>query len=329
MALKASELYPLKFQPVYSYRIWGGEKLKTVLNKNYDEELIGESWEISDVEDNETEVSEGPLKGKTLRELTDIYQADFVGNKVYEQFGNEFPLLIKFIDAKTPLSIQVHPSNELAKQRHNSFGKNEMWYIMQADNDAEIIVGFNKKVEKEEYVEHVKNSTVEEILNIEKVSKGDTFYIPTGRVHAIGAGVLLAEIQQTSNITYRIYDYNRVDAKTGETRELHTALAVDAIDYNFYDTYKTNYKAELNKSSKLVHSPYFKTNIVEIEGEMNMDYSNLDSFVIYMCVDGSLKLECQNETYTLNKGESILIPAAIDHVKLTADKKSRILEASL
>ena len=287
MAIKNPELYPLKFNPVYSYRIWGGEKLKTVLNKDYDEDLIGESWEISDVEDNETRVSDGALKGKTLRELTDLYQADFVGDKVYKQFGNEFPLLIKFIDAKTPLSIQVHPSNELAKERHNSFGKNEMWYIMQADKDAEIIVGFSKEVLKEEYVEHVNNSTVEDILNIEKVNEGDTFYIPTGRVHAIGAGVLLAEIQQTSNITYRIYDYNRVDAKTGETRELHTALAVDAIDYNFYDTYKTEYKAELNKSSKLVHSPYFKTNIVEIEGKMDMDYSNLDSFVIYMCVEGS------------------------------------------
>jgi mannose-6-phosphate isomerase len=329
MALETPELYPLKFNPVYSYRIWGGEKLKTVLNKDYNEDLIGESWEISDVEDNETRVSDGALKGKTLRELTDLYQADFVGDKVYKKFGNEFPLLIKFIDAKTPLSIQVHPSNELAKERHNSFGKNEMWYIMQADKDAEIIVGFSKEVLKEEYVEHVNNSTVEDILNIEKVNEGDTFYIPTGRVHAIGAGVLLAEIQQTSNITYRIYDYNRVDAKTGETRELHTALAVDAIDYNFYDTYKTEYKAELNKSSKLVHSPYFKTNIVEIEGEMNMDYSNLDSFVIYMCVEGSLQLECLNKTYTLNKGESILLPAAINQVRLIASQRSRILEASI
>src|SRR5690606_19873661 len=291
MAIKNPALYPLKFNPVYSYRIWGGEKLKTVLNKDYDEDLIGESWEISDVEDNETRVSDGALKGKTLRELTDLYQADFVGDKVYKQFGNEFPLLIKFIDAKTPLSIQVHPSNELAKERHNSFGKNEMWYIMQADKDAEIIVGFSKEVLKEEYVEHVNNSTVEDILNIEKDNEGDTFYIPTDRVHAIGAWVLLAEIQQTSNNTYRIYDYNRVYAKTGETRELHTALAVDAIDYNYYDTYKTDYKAELNKSCKLVHSPYFKTNIVEIEGAMDMDYSNLDSFVIYMCVYGGLTLE--------------------------------------
>ena len=323
------KLYPLKFNPVYSYRIWGGDKLKTVLNKDYSDDLIGESWEISDVEDNETMVAEGDLKGFTLRQLTEKFKGDFVGHKVYKTFGTEFPLLIKFIDAKTPLSIQVHPSNELAKARHNSFGKNEMWYIMQADEDAELIVGFNQNVEKEAYVKHVENGTLTDILNIENVKRGDTFYIPTGRVHAIGAGVLLAEIQQTSNITYRIYDYNRVDAKTGETRELHTDLAVDAIDYNFYDNYKTNYKAETNASIKLVHSPYFKTNIVEVHGEVNRDYASVDSFVIYMCVEGALELECEEGRYTLNMGETILLPAITKHVKLTSVENTRILEARL
>src|SRR5690606_22034979 len=329
MASNASGLYPLKFQPIFTYRMWGGEKLKTVLNKDYTEDSIGESWEISDVEDNETEVCEGHLKGKTLRGLIEMYKEDFVGKHVYRNFGNEFPLLIKYIDAQTPLSIQVHPNNELARVRHNSFGKNEMWYIMQADDNAELIVGFNKEVTEREYVEHVENSTVTDILNIEKVNKGDTFYIPTGRVHAIGAGVLLAEIQQTSNITYRIYDYDRVDAKTGETRELHTALAVDAIDYNFYDSYKTDYKIRLNKASKLVHSPYFKTNIVEVKGVMEMDYAYLDSFVIYMCVEGAAVLECDGTDHSLNKGETILLPAAIKQVKLKADKTSRVLEVSL
>ena len=329
MASNASGLYPLKFQPIFTYRMWGGEKLKTVLNKDYTEDSIGESWEISDVEDNETEVCEGHLKGKTLRGLIEMYKEDFVGKHVYRNFGNEFPLLIKYIDAQTPLSIQVHPNNELARERHNSFGKNEMWYIMQADDDAELIVGFNKEVTEREYVEHVENSTVTDILNIEKVNKGDTFYIPTGRVHAIGAGVLLAEIQQTSNITYRIYDYDRVDAKTGETRELHTALAVDTIDYNFYDSYKTDYKVRLNEASKLVHSPYFKTNIVEVKGAMEMDYAYLDSFVIYMCVEGAAVLECGGVDHSLNKGETILLPAAIKQVKLKADKTSRVLEVSL
>jgi len=189
--------YPLKFTPLYKYRIWGGEKLNTVLNKNYKENNIGESWEISDVSGDETLVAEGALMGKSLRDLTIQFQGEFVGNNVYEKFGQEFPLLIKFIDAKTPLSIQVHPSNKIAKERHNSFSKNEMWYVMQADEDAELIVGFDKEISKDEYQEHLKNNTILEVMHHENVNKGDTFYIPTGRVHAIGAGVLLAEIQQT------------------------------------------------------------------------------------------------------------------------------------
>jgi mannose-6-phosphate isomerase len=320
--------YPLKFNPVYSYRIWGGDKLKTVLNKNYQEDSIGESWEISDVAENETEVAEGPLKGHTLKQLIKTFKGDFVGNRVYENFGNDFPLLIKFIDAKTPLSIQVHPSNSLAKERHNSFGKNEMWYVMQAEEKAELIVGFNQKVKKESYINHLKNGTLDEILNIEKVKKGDTYYIPTGRVHAIGAGVLLAEIQQTSNITYRIYDYDRVDAKTGEKRELHTELALDAIDLNGYDDYKTTYENKVNRSNKLVHSPDFKTNIITIIGELDKDYTNLDSFVIYMCVDGCLEITCKNGSYNLKKGETIIIPASINNLKLNS-VGADILEVSL
>lgn len=320
--------YPLKFNPVYSYRIWGGDKLKTVLNKNYQEDFIGESWEISDVAENETEVAEGHLKGQTLKQLIKTFKGDFVGNRVYKNFGNDFPLLIKFIDAKTPLSIQVHPSNSLSKQRHNSLGKNEMWHLMQAEENAELIVGFNQKVKKQSYVNHLKNGTLDEILNIEKVKKGDTYYIPTGRVHAIGAGVLLAEIQQTSNITYRIYDYDRVDAKTGEKRELHTELALDAIDFNSCDDYKTKYENNVNVSNKLVHSAYFKTNIITLKGVIDKEYTNLDSFVIYMCVSGCLEIEYNNTIYNLIKGETILIPACINHLKLTA-VSADILEVSL
>jgi mannose-6-phosphate isomerase len=313
------ELYPLKFNPVYSYRIWGGDKLKTVLNKNYQEDAIGESWEISDVPENETEVAEGSLKGQTLKQLIKTFKGDFVGNIVYDIFGNDFPLLIKFIDAKTPLSIQVHPSNELAKKRHNSFGKNEMWYVMQAEDNAELIVGFNQNVKREAYVNHLNNATLNEILNIEKVKKGDTYYIPTGRVHAIGAGVLLAEIQQTSNITYRIYDYDRVDAKTGEKRELHTDLAIDAIDFNFYDNYKTDYTNKINSSNELVHSPYFKTNFIAVKGMVEKEYTNLDSFVIYMCVEGVANIKSNNSVNNLITGETLLIPASIKNVKIEAD----------
>ncbi|WP_308993505.1 type I phosphomannose isomerase catalytic subunit [Mariniflexile litorale] len=309
-------LYPIKFTPIYKYRIWGGNKLKTVLNKNYTQENIGESWEISDVKGDETIVSDGSLAGKTLRDLIKDFKEDAVGAHVYKTFGEEFPLLIKFIDAKTPLSIQVHPNNEIAKQRHNSFGKNEMWYVMEAEKDAELIVGFNQKVDKEAYVKALESGEVLKILNNDTVSKGDTYYIPTGRIHAIGAGVMLAEIQQTSDITYRIYDYDRVDSSTGKTRELHTDLAVDVIDYSFDTNYKTNYAITENKTNPLVHSPYFKTNIINIKGEIKKDFSDLDSFVIYICVEGSLELIYNDKVYKVAKGETIFLPAALDDVVL-------------
>lgn len=310
------KLYPLKFTPLFKYRIWGGEKLKTELNKQYTEENIGESWEISDVSGDETVVAEGTLKGKTLRDLIKEFKGDFVGQAVYEKFGEEFPLLIKFIDAKTPLSIQVHPSNEIAKKRHNSFGKNEMWFVMQADEGAELIVGFDQKINKDSYTEHIHNNTILDVMHHEKVSKGDTFYIPTGRVHAIGAGVLLAEIQQTSNITYRIYDYDRVDSKTGEKRELHNDLAIDVIDYEVFDNYKTPYELLKNQSNKLVYSPYFTTNILEINTIIKKDYSSIDSFVIFMCVEGSLDLINTDEICTLKIGETLLLPASLKNISL-------------
>ncbi|WP_445756761.1 type I phosphomannose isomerase catalytic subunit [Polaribacter sp.] len=319
------KLYPLQFTPLYKYRIWGGEKLKTELNKQYTEENIGESWEISDVSGDETVVAEGALKGKTLRDLIKEFKGDFVGQTVYEKFGEDFPLLIKFIDAKTPLSIQVHPSNEVAKKRHNSFGKNEMWYVMQADDDAELIVGFDEKIDKEQYNKHLENNTILNVMHHEDVQKGDTFYIPTGRVHAIGSGVLLAEIQQTSNITYRIYDYDRVDEKTGDKRELHNDLAIDVIDYEVYESYKTKYEFKKNTSNKLVHSPYFRTNILDISDTVEKDYSYIDSFIIYMCVEGSAEIISNENTFLLNTGETILIPANNKIIVLKATN-AKILE---
>lgn len=310
------ELYPIKFNPISKQRIWGGKKLKNILNKNFTNENIGESWEISDVENNVSFVSNGLLKGNTLRELVKKYKGLLVGEKVYNQFRNDFPVLIKFIDAKTPLSIQVHPSNKLAKERHNTFGKNEMWYVMDCDNEAELIVGFNKNVSKEEYIESLNKGEILDILNSEKIKTGDTFYIPTGRVHAIGAGTVLAEIQQTSDVTYRIYDYNRIDSSTGKQRELHTDLALDAIDFNSHTNYKTTYNLEENKTNKLVHSPYFKTDIININQHLTIDYNSYDSFVIYICVEGSLDIECNGSNYSLTKGETILFPATIKKVNL-------------
>ena len=316
--------YPIKFEPILKERIWGGEKLINTFKKKSDKLNIGESWEISDVEGAVSVVSNGLLKGQTLKDLIINFKEEFLGYKVYERFGDNFPVLIKFIDAKTPLSIQVHPNNELAKERHNSFGKNEMWYVMDVDKDAELIVGFNQKVDEEKYVKALNNGKVLDILNSEKTEKGDTFYIPTGRVHAIGAGIVLAEIQQTSDVTYRIYDYERTDA-AGNQRELHTELALDAIDYNLYDNYKTTYQLKENESSELVHSPYFKTDIIQLTSQLEKDYKALDSFVIYMCVEGSFTLECNNELMKVNKGETVLLPASIMAVKLSSEKAT-ILE---
>ena len=319
--------YPIKFEPILKERIWGGEKLINTFKKKSDKLNIGESWEISDVEGAVSVVSNGLLKGQTLKDLIINFKEEFLGYKVYERFGDNFPVLIKFIDAKTPLSIQVHPNNELAKERHNSFGKNEMWYVMDVDKDAELIVGFNQKVDEEKYVKALNNGKVLDILNSEKTEKGDTFYIPTGRVHAIGSGIVLAEIQQTSDVTYRIYDYERTDA-SGNQRELHTELALDAIDYNLYHNYRTTYQLKENESSELVHSPYFKTDIIQLTSQLEKNYEKLDSFVIYMCVEGSFTLECNNELMMVNKGETVLLPASIMAVKLSSEKAT-ILEVYL
>ncbi len=320
--------YPIRFEPILKERIWGGEKLTTVFNKGAKKSGIGESWELSDVDGDISTVTNGPLEGKTLKELIQTFKGKLVGERVFKTFGTNFPILIKYIDAKTPLSIQVHPSNELAKIRHNSFGKNEMWYIMEAEKDAELIVGFSKELTQESYKSKLDEGKILEVLNAETISKGDTFYIPTGRVHAIGAGVVLAEIQQTSDVTYRIYDYKRVDAKTGKERELHTELALDAIDYKLHDSYKTSYSLKENESSKLVHSPYFKTNIIHLNGGITKDYSSLDSFVIYMCVEGNAEIICDDVTYQLNLGQTILLPAVINKVELLGND-TKLLEVYL
>jgi mannose-6-phosphate isomerase len=319
-------LYPLKFQPVYKYRMWGGNKLQTVLNKEYEEDQIGESWEISDVKGDETQVINGELAGYTLQRLSREFGADFLGKKVHETFGDEFPLLIKFIDAKTPLSVQVHPHDSVAKERHNSFGKNEMWYIMDADDHAEIIVGFNKELDKTSYSTYLEEKKLLEVLNTVQTKAGDTFYIPTGRVHAIGAGVLLAEIQQTSDITYRIYDYDRVDKLTGKTRELHNEQALDVIDFKTYDSYKTAYSRKPNQSNTLVHSPYFKTNIIPVQGTVDKEYSDLDSFVIYICTKGSVEIISGSDSYQLDKGSTLLLPASLTKVSLQSEDEGELLE---
>lgn len=309
-------LYPLKFAPIYKDKIWGGNKIKTILNKDFGAlPNCGESWEISAVEGNQSVVSNGFLAGNTIEELMEVYMGDLVGDQVFDDFGIEFPLLIKFIDANDDLSIQVHPDDEMAASRHGSFGKTEMWYILQADASSLLQAGFNQAVDQEKYLEKLKNNQLTDILNFEEVAAGDVYFIPAGRVHAIGKGILLAEIQQTSDVTYRIYDYDRRDDQ-GNLRELHTDLALDAIDYTLLPEYKTPYQPILNQSVELVKCNYFTTNILLLDQEVEKDYNTLDSFVIYMCIEGELTLQTESGTETIQKGETILIPASIENVIL-------------
>ena len=315
----------LKFTPILKDKIWGGEKLVTILHKNSDRKDIGESWEISDVEGDTSIVSNGFLKGKNLKELISEYKSDLVGSKIYTHFGEKFPLLIKYIDAKEALSIQLHPHDDLAKKRHNSFGKTEMWYVMQADEKANLIVGFQKEVSKKEYLNHLENKTLINILNFDEVQKGDVYFIPTGRVHAIGAGVLLAEIQQTSDITYRIYDWDRANLD-GTFRDLHTEQAIDAIDYSAKESYRTTFSKHQNTSSEIVSCPYFTTNVLPLKGKINVNHTDKDSFVIYMCVEGATIFTHQNQTETLAMGETILIPASIKNIEIFAENQSELLE---
>lgn len=256
-----STLYPLKFTPILKDKIWGGNKLNKLLGKPTFSESTGESWELSDVEGNTSIVANGTLKGTSLQTLLQNYKADLVGQKVFDQFGEKFPLLIKYIDAKEDLSVQLHPNDKLAKERHNSFGKTEMWYVMQADDNSNLIIDFNQPVSKELYLKHLEEKTLTSILNFETVTKGETFFIEVGRVHAIGAGIMLAEIQQTSDITYRVYDWDRVDDQDN-SRELHNDLAIDAIDFNMPNNFKVSYKTQQNRPENLVTCPYFTTNIV-------------------------------------------------------------------
>lgn len=317
-------LYPLKFHPILKERIWGGEKLKNLFNKDTQLEQVGESWELSDVDGDVSVVSNGELKGESLQEILATYKADLVGGKVYKQFGNNFPLLIKYIDAKADLSVQLHPNDELAAKRHNSFGKTEMWYVMQADDGARLIVDFNKGTTKEDYLTHLKNKTLPDILNFESVQKGDTFFIEVGRVHAIGAGVLLAEIQQTSDITYRLYDWDRLDAK-GNSRELHTELALDAINFSMPNNYKAFYQKKENNSNEMVSCQYFTTNFLPLS--KNLDKANTyDSFLIYMCVKGKVCFKANGFETEVETGETVLLPASLRNFEINPKTDSELLE---
>jgi len=310
---QSSKLYPIKFIPILKEKIWGGSKLKQLFNKK-EEGSIGESWEISGVAESVSIVQNGSLKGKNLNWLIENFKQELVGKKVYRSFGNTFPLLFKFIDAKEDLSVQLHPNDDLAKERHNSFGKTEMWYILDSEEKGKLVLGFNREMNETIYKKHLSENTLPKILHSEKVNKGDAFFIQTGTVHAIGAGVVLAEIQQTSDITYRIFDYNRPGID-GELRELHTDLAVDAIDYNNPKT-KLDYINRKDIPIHICESEFFQTNKIELTEDIIRDYGNIDSFVVYLCVDGNGTIEGHNFSETISKGETILIPASIKELKI-------------
>lgn len=319
-------LYPVTFQPILKKIIWGGSDISPFKGITPVQEGIGESWELSDVEGNVSIVANGPLEGKSLDELIHSCGEALVGKKVLEQFGTTFPLLIKFIDARDNLSIQVHPDDELAKKRHNSFGKTEMWYVIKAAPGASLYSGFSQKIDADEYVKRVEDNTIMEVLQRYDVKPGDVFFLPAGRVHAIGAGCFIAEIQQTSNITYRIYDYNRKDAN-GNGRELHTELAKDAIDYTLLPDYRTPYQEEKDKPVELVSCKYFTTNLLELDKEISRDFSSLDSFVVYICMEGSFELkDDKGNSLKIHQGQTVLVPADTKQITLLPSPATKLME---
>lgn len=318
-------LYPLKFLPLYKNKVWGGNKIKTLGFDYSPLPNCGELWALSAVKDNESVIANGFLADNTLNEAVEIYMSDLMGEKNYRHFGNEFPLLIKIIDANDRLSIQVHPDNELARQRGMENGKTEMWYIMEAEAGAQIVDGFSQEVTQDEYQQFLSLGKLEDILHIEKPQSGDVFFIPAGRVHALGKGLLLAEIQQSSDTTYRIYDYNRPDAD-GKLRQLHTAEALDAIDFRPTADGRTHYSYRPNATATLVECPYFTTNLIVLDKPMRKDFTHLDSFVIYLCTDGIAAIKALGTICPIHAGECVLVPAIADQVELFSEGTAKLLE---
>lgn len=318
-------LYPLKFMPLFKNKVWGGNKIKTFGFDYSPLPNCGELWALSGVEGNESVISNGFLADNTLSEALEVYMGELVGERNYLRFGNEFPLLIKLIDANDRLSIQVHPDDVLARSRGMENGKTEMWYILEAEKGAELVDGFEEEVTEEEYRRFLELGKLESLLHVEHPEKGDTFFIPAGRVHALGKGLLLAEIQQTSDCTYRIYDYNRPDAD-GKLRELHTAEALAAIDFSQLKNGKTTYSYKENATVQLVECPYFTTNLIALTKPVRKDFSSLDSFVVYFCVEGIMAVKTLDTICPVHAGECVLVPAVADIVELFSEGPAKVLE---
>lgn len=314
-----------KFVPILKSMLWGGEKLIPYKGLESEKKSVGESWEISGVKGNESVVAEGADAGKSLPELIARDKAKLLGKSNYERFGKEFPLLIKFIDAKQDLSIQVHPNDKLAWERHQSKGKTEMWYVVDADPGSRLRSGFAKQITPEEYEQSIADNTITDVLKEYDINKGDVFFLPAGRIHSIGAGAFIAEIQQTSNITYRIYDFNRCD-DSGNPRELHTELSKGAIDYTVLPDYRTYYDAKPDTAVQLVSCRYFTTDIYRLTKEYEMPLAELDSFVILICTQGKGSItDNEGNTVTIHQGESLLIPATTTGLKITPQGDMELL----
>ena len=313
-------MYPLKFRPILKSVVWGGEKIAPFKEISTDQHNIGESWELSGVKGNESVIANGEYAGRTITDLVHEFKGKLIGEKNYEKTGDQFPLLIKFIDAKQDLSIQVHPDDKLAAARHNgSKGKTEMWYVVAADKDAHLMSGLTAEITPEEYEEKVNNHTITDVLHDYKVAPGDVFFLPAGRIHSIGSGSFIAEIQQTSDITYRIYDFGRLGLD-GKPRELHTELAKAAIDYTVYPDYRTNYERTPDTENVLVDCSYFTTSMYELDRPFTRDLKDMDSFLVVICIAGKGTLkDAEGNEVTMHQGETVLVPADCTEVTFTPE----------
>ncbi len=307
-------MYPLKFQPILKEKLWGGSRL-SLLGKHLPTEMqIGESWELSACGEDVSVVTNGYLAENNLNELVEIYMGELVGERIYAKYGNQFPLLFKFIDAEDNLSVQVHPNDDVAVERHGSLGKSELWYVLSADDNASLILGFNKDIDAHTLQDKLDTHSLKDVLQYVPVQQGDVAYLPAGLVHSLGKGVVMAEIQETSDITYRIYDYDRVDAE-GNSRELHIQEALDVMDYRKHKNPLIDYNSDINASVNLTQD-IFTVNLLYFDKVVGRDYMPLDSFVVYMCVEGECMVQAEDTNTPLQKGETLLIPASISEVTL-------------
>jgi mannose-6-phosphate isomerase len=322
-------LYPFVFKTIFKEKLWGGQKIKSVLGKDFGSlPNCGETWELSAVEGNVSIVANGKHENQSLNSLIQRYKADLVGRKVWDKYGEEFPLLIKFIDAAEDLSIQVHPDDKMAARVHGGNGKSEMWYILAAEENATLNSGFNQPVTKEQYLTHLNANTLNQILNIEKVTAGDVFYLPAGRIHYIGKGILLAEIQQTSDYTYRVYDFDRKDSN-GNKRELHTELALEALDFTHYKNYKSDYTSQVNNFFNIQATPYFTTTGLQLTQEYSVKYPDQDSCKIIVVTDGKGYMQFNGDMLPLKKGMVVLVPAIINELSMTPKSNLSLLHVTI